>query len=153
MRKVLVKKILACVVYFIVFFIAMMVCANFIPNPLYMLPFGLIVIVIIAYFRRVRRNDTEKIYLDETDSDDLASDIKYLFRFVEYRCELIAAAITLVVGLLAAGKWTETENLGGMIADAAIFYIVFMVAYSVADAALWVFVFKKYHPDRIRRVR
>ena len=92
--KLIAKKLLSQILYFLVFTVVMMIVGNFIPNPIYMIIIGGIAIAGLVYLRRSKRGEPEDEYLAGTTSDDLTDDIKYLFGgFSEFRAEAASMKI------------------------------------------------------------
>ncbi len=149
--KLIAKKLLSQILYFLVFTVVMMIVGNFIPNPIYMIVIGGIAIAGLVYLRRSRRGEPEDEYLAGTTSDDLPDDIKYLFGgFSEFRAEAVSAAVAtaglIVFGIVDSLISEEMEFHASSIIELVIMYAVVMVV----DAAIWLILFRQYHSSRVK---
>ncbi len=149
--KLIAKKLLSQILYFLVFTVVMMIVGNFIPNPIYMIIIGGIAIAGLVYLRRSKRGEPEDEYLAGTTSDDLTDDIKYLFGgFSEFRAEAASAAfataVLIVLSIINPLISEEVEFSVSGIIELVIMYAVVMVV----DAAIWLILFRQYHSARVK---
>ncbi len=151
--KLICKKLMVQILYFLIMTIIMIIVGNFIPNAIYMLVISCLAIAGLVYLRRSKRGEPEDEYLAGTTSDDLIDDIKYLFGgFSEFRAEVVSAAV--IAGFMIA------VDIAGMIAvvnegktvgrfDSIVSFIFMYAVFFVADAVIWLVLFRQYHSSRV----